>query len=156
MDLIQSVKEQIQESEQFCAELLEYEQRLLDGEELTTESVHSVLDRIGFKLSQGKFGISDSDKNAIARTIAALLLIKKNLNGKHGPALKDIMDQPHVNDYAQELDKAVPGVVDKQQSFIERIKADLAGEGKQTEKLVKDLRDLGPTGDPFANEPKTW
>jgi len=114
----------------------------LENRQVTMESIHGVLDRISHMLSKNY--LNPTDQSSIAKTLAALMAIKKNINSNQGPKLKDIIDKDLVNDYAKELENAIPGTTKKLEPLYAQIINDLAGNKSKSAEIIKDLRNLDP------------
>jgi len=144
--LLVEINNTIKEKEQFCALLERFNADLADpSKQLTMESVHSVLDRIQFAL-QKRF-IPDDEKLSIAKTLAALALAKKNLQGKKGPELKELLDDAGINDVVKGVEKIAPGAINSVGDYIKTLMQDITDGGPKVNQVIKDLRTLGPTFD---------
>lgn len=112
----------------------------LHNSQITNESVGSVLDRIDHRLSIS--ALTDSDKLVIAKSLAALAMIKKNQNhSQKGPQLRDLIKNCSAN-VVNDLENIIPGVNSTLTSVVSNLMADLNGSRLLTRNLVKDLRDF--------------
>jgi hypothetical protein len=119
---------------------------------LIQESVNGVLDRIQHLVQSSKYGINKADAHKAAQTLASLKVIQKNQDGPKGEALKDVLSRASSADVSRGLEDAAPGTLNKIQSFVQQLVADMEGNKKQTLATIEDLRSLGPkpTDDQWA------
>lgn len=108
--------------------------------QFTVEGLNNVLDRINHRINGSR--ISDTDKNVIARSLAAMAMIKKNQNhADKGPKLRDLFKKCSSN-VANDLENIAPGSMARLSTVVTHLRTDLDGSRSLTKNLIKDLRDF--------------